>query len=564
MYILGPCIAVPVALALLLIIVCLCQRKKNAGNQQKTANQHPGNEAVPMELNSLLTKPAPGCMAREFPMAAIRFTQDLGEGNFGKVYSGELVGYYGDNSVTPVVIKSLRESPPAKLAQDFRREAEILTDIKHPNIVCLLGVCFKQQPMSMLFEFLSRGDLHEYLLTHSPHSDVSVSDDEGTQQILSHVSMLDIACQIAAGMEHLAIHQYTHRDLAARNILIGNNLTVKISDFGLAKTVYASDYYRLQNQAVLPVRWMPVEAILYGKFSSESDVWSFGVVLWEIYSYGLQPYYGYSNQEVVEMIRVHQILPCPDDCPARLYGLMVECWHEVAARRPVFKEINQRLQQWRGESNKLSAAHSHSGHSSSTHNSQGSHHSNSNPSNNTATTALSTSNQAASPLAPNNNMTVSAPSHPQYAQAVPPSYGVPPHSNVPHQHVPHPAVAGRPNYPHPALPHNLPHTGLPPPGMPTHHHHHPPHNHHGNHNGGLYKKPSPPESISSQQSSSVRSTPPSSVSNYKPPVFLPNGNHRHIHSPTGSNPGNPGYGNPHTVSHNNKDQYIPDARTANI
>ncbi len=114
----------------------------------------------------------------------------------------------------------------------------------------MLCVCWGSVSSSNpLFEFLTRGDLHEYLLTHSPHSDVSVSDDEGTQQVLSHVSMLDIACQIAVGMEHLAMHQYTYQDLATRNILIGNNLTVKISDFGLAKTLYASDYYRLQNPA---------------------------------------------------------------------------------------------------------------------------------------------------------------------------------------------------------------------------------------------------------------------------------------------------------------------------
>ncbi len=212
---------------------------------------------------------------------------------------------------------------------------------------------------------------------------------------------------------------------------------------------------------------MPVEAILYGKFSSESDVWSFALVLWEIYNYGLQLYYCYSNQEAVEMIGVHEILPWLDDCPARLYGLMVECWDEVAAQRPVFKEINQRLEQWRGESSKLSAAHSHPDHSSSTHNSQGSDPSNSNPSNNTATTAPSTSNQAVSLLALTTTCLLVHHHILSMHRRVPPSYDVPPHSNVLHQHVPHRAVAGRPNYPHPALPHNLPHTGLPLPCVPT-------------------------------------------------------------------------------------------------
>jgi len=143
-------------------------------------------------------------------------------------------------------------------------------------------------------------------------------------------------------MEYLASHHYVHRDLAARNCLVGDNLSVKISDFGLSRDVYAADYYRIQSKSLLPVRWMPPEGILYGKFTTASDVWSFGVVLWEIYSYGLQPYYGYSNQEVIEMIRSRQLLPCPEDCPSRMYAFMVECWHEVPTRRPSFAEIHSR------------------------------------------------------------------------------------------------------------------------------------------------------------------------------------------------------------------------------
>lgn len=158
--------------------------------------------------------------------------------------------------------------------------------------------------------------------------------------------MTVILCVNIAGMEYLSGHHYVHRDLAARNCLVGDNLTVKISDFGLSRDVYSSDYYRVQSKSLLPVRWMPPESILYGKFTTESDVWSYGVVLWEIYSYGLQPYYGYSNQEVIDMIRSRQLLPCPEDCPSRLYTLMIECWHEVPSRRPQFPEINSRLRSW--------------------------------------------------------------------------------------------------------------------------------------------------------------------------------------------------------------------------
>lgn len=124
-------------------------------------------------------------------------------------------------------------------------------------------------------------------------------------------------------MEYLASHCYIHKDLAARNILVGEQLHVKISDLGLSREIYSSDYYCLQPKTLLPIRWMPPEAIAYGKFTTDSDIWSFGVVLWEIFSYGLQPYYGFSNQEVMEMVRKRQLLPCPEDCPPRYHSSRV-------------------------------------------------------------------------------------------------------------------------------------------------------------------------------------------------------------------------------------------------
>ncbi|XP_065079772.1 tyrosine-protein kinase transmembrane receptor Ror-like [Ochlerotatus camptorhynchus] len=270
----------------------------------------------------------------QYTLQDVRFVEELGEGAFGKVYKGELTQKDGEKIF--VAVKALKENASAKTQADFKREIELISDLKHDNIVCILGVVLKEEPLCMLFEYMAQGDLHEFLIANSPN--------EGKQ--LTQLQFLLISQQICDGMEYLASHHYVHRDLAARNCLVGDNLTVKISDFGLSRDIYSSDYYRVQSKSLLPVRWMPSESILYGKFTTESDVWSFGVVLWEIYSYGLQPYYGYSNQEVINMVRARQLLPCPEACPSAVYSLMVECWHEQAVRRPTFPEIGHRLKIW--------------------------------------------------------------------------------------------------------------------------------------------------------------------------------------------------------------------------
>lgn len=187
-----------------------------------------------------------------------------------------------------VAVKALKENASAKTQADFKREIELISDLKHDNIVCILGVVLKEEPLCMLFEYMTQGDLHEFLIANSPNETSKISTSSSSSNTLSQLQFLHISLQICDGMEYLASHHYVHRDLAARNCLVGEHLTVKISDFGLSRDIYSSDYYRVQSKSLLPVRWMPSESILYGKFTTESDVWSFGVVLWEIYSYGLQ------------------------------------------------------------------------------------------------------------------------------------------------------------------------------------------------------------------------------------------------------------------------------------
>lgn len=356
LYILLPSIAMMALIGLLLGVVCFRRRGKPSPPPANKALGKAAGLRAPqqMEMGRLLPRPV---RAPEVPAAQIRFLQELGEGAFGKVYRGELLavappkGAHDNGRVNhsnapsiAVAIKTLKENATIKTQQDFQREAELMGDLQHPNIICLLGVCTKEEPMCMLFEYMPHGDLHEFLVSHSPRCDAVTADNAA--QPFELADFLHVSRQVAAGMEYLAAHHYVHRDLAARNCLVGDALTVKISDFGLSRDVYSSDYYRVQSKSLLPVRWMPPESILYGRFTTESDVWSFGVLLWEVFSYGLQPYYGYANQEVIDLVRARQLLPCPEDCPPHLYAMMVECWHEVPTRRPTFRELHARLCSW--------------------------------------------------------------------------------------------------------------------------------------------------------------------------------------------------------------------------
>lgn len=277
-------------------------------------------------------------------MSAVRFMEELGEDRFGKVYKGHLYGTGPGEQTQLVAIKTLKDKVDATLCEEFRKEAMLRFHLQHQNLVSFLGVVTKEHPMSMMFAYSSFGDLHEYLVMRSPNSDVGSSDDDKTvKSTLEQADFLHVITQIAAGMEYLSSQQVVHKDLAARNILVFDKLSIKILDLGFFRDVYSADYYNLMGTSPFPIRWMSPEAIMYGKFTTDSDIWSYGVLLWETFSYGLQPYCGFSNQEVIEMVRSHQLLPCPDDCPAWIYTLMLECWSEVPARRPHFSDIYTRL-----------------------------------------------------------------------------------------------------------------------------------------------------------------------------------------------------------------------------
>ncbi|KAJ8306583.1 hypothetical protein KUTeg_017128 [Tegillarca granosa] len=279
----------------------------------------------------------------EYPRNDIIYIRDIGQGAFGRVFKAKAPIVTKDGEYSTIAVKMLKEDASDELQVDFEREAILMAEFDHPNIVKLLGVCAIGKPMCLLFEFMNKGDLNGFLRLCSPDNyimrrqSVEVFSTDSTR--IDNVEKLNIALQIAAGMVYLSERGYVHRDLATRNCLVGDNMAVKISDFGLARSVHSIDYYKGSENDAIPIRWMPLESILYNKFTVESDVWSFGIVMWEIFSFAWQPYYGMTHEEVVEFVKEGKVLACPENSPKQVYDLMRLCWSRKPTNRPPFQTL---------------------------------------------------------------------------------------------------------------------------------------------------------------------------------------------------------------------------------
>ncbi|KAG9353135.1 hypothetical protein JZ751_017711 [Albula glossodonta] len=248
----------------------------------------------------------------------------IGAGEFGEVYRGVLK-VPGRKEVA-VAIKTLKPGYTEKQRQDFLSEASIMGQFSHQNIIRLEGVVTKFKHAMIITEYMENGALDNYLRDH-----------DGEMASYQLVSMLR---GIAAGMKYLSDMNYVHRDLAARNILVNSNLECKVSDFGLSRVLEDDpEGTYTTSGGKIPIRWTAPEAIAYRKFTSASDVWSFGIVMWEVMAFGERPYWDMSNHEVMKAINEAFRLPAPMDCPSAVYQLMLQCWLQDRSKRPRFPDI---------------------------------------------------------------------------------------------------------------------------------------------------------------------------------------------------------------------------------
>ncbi|XP_027141601.1 ephrin type-A receptor 3-like isoform X1 [Larimichthys crocea] len=262
--------------------------------------------------------------AKEIDASNIRIERVIGAGEFGEVCSGRL-RVQGKREIY-VAIKSLKAGYSDKQRRDFLSEASIMGQFDHPNIIRLEGVVTRCKPVMIITEFMENGSLDTFLKKH-----------DGQFTVIQLVGMLR---GIASGMKYLSDMSYVHRDLAARNILVNSNLVCKVSDFGLSRVLEDDPEAAYTTKGgKIPIRWTAPEAIAYRKFTSASDVWSYGIVMWEVISYGERPYWEMSNQDVIKAIDEGYRLPAPMDCPVVLHQLMLDCWEKGRSDRPKFGQI---------------------------------------------------------------------------------------------------------------------------------------------------------------------------------------------------------------------------------
>uniref|UniRef100_A0A8C3RCX0 Fibroblast growth factor receptor n=2 Tax=Sylvioidea TaxID=2116661 RepID=A0A8C3RCX0_9PASS len=283
----------------------------------------------------------------EFPRDKLTLGKPLGEGCFGQVVMAEAVGIDKDRpkEAVTVAVKMLKDDATEKDLSDLVSEMEMMKMIgKHKNIINLLGACTQDGPLYVIVEYASKGNLREYLRARRPPGmEYSFDINRVPEEQMTFKDLVSCTYQLARGMEYLASQKCIHRDLAARNVLVTENNVMKIADFGLARDINNIDYYKKTTNGRLPVKWMAPEALFDRVYTHQSDVWSFGVLMWEIFTLGGSPYPGIPVEELFKLLKEGHRMDKPANCTNELYMMMRDCWHAVPSHRPTFKQLVEDL-----------------------------------------------------------------------------------------------------------------------------------------------------------------------------------------------------------------------------
>lgn len=285
----------------------------------------------------------------EFPRSRLRLQTVLGEGNFGKVWKAEADEICGYDGTILVAVKTVKEGSAQKEVDDLVQEMKIMQEIgSHPNVVTILGVCTEQEPYLLLMEYVMYGKLLTHLREHriKQSSFFNFSKDGAdVGETLTSKDLTKFAYGVAKGMEYLVSKGIIHRDLAARNILVDHNKNTKISDFGLSRSLrdLGSEMYEQKTKGALPIRWMAPESLYFSVFTPKSDVWGFGILMWEIVTLGSTPYPGMGAREVMRKVRDGYRLERPAHCHPDFYLIIQKCWLGDMNKRPDFSELRKEL-----------------------------------------------------------------------------------------------------------------------------------------------------------------------------------------------------------------------------
>ncbi|XP_013387863.1 tyrosine-protein kinase receptor TYRO3 [Lingula anatina] len=275
----------------------------------------------------------------------IKILEKIGSGAFGQVFMGKVFDLNNRKCWTAVAVKTIEDDKDAAALNDLKNEIKVMKTLSpHPNVIQLLAACTMDggTPLIVL-EYIPNGNLQDFLRKDRSQNKAVYGNLYGISSSLTSRDLIKFALDVASGMVHLSSMEILHRDLAARNILVGEDKTCKISDFGFAKDVIESHKYEKKTQGRLPVRWMSPEALFDNIFTTQSDVWAYGVLLWEIVTLGSSPYPGMSAKQVMEAITEGYRMPQPPHCSQDMYNIMLSCWEDIPSSRPSFKEITVSL-----------------------------------------------------------------------------------------------------------------------------------------------------------------------------------------------------------------------------